>query len=128
METLDLKQNVRKTKYCKRYEAGTLDSRSPVFISADMIERFEKIFEKRKKEVAEDSYAPVQVYRINDRLYIADGKHRAAMSAYLGIKIKCVEISDDFLKDSFRQWVYRKMCKKRTQYSCNISLFEKIGK
>lgn len=124
MKALEKKQDLRTTEYCKRYANGTLDSREKVVISNKTINEFEKKFEIRKKEVIEENYSPVQVYKLHGKYYIADGKHRAALCTVLGQSVKCKVISNDFLNDSFRQWIYRKMLKNPDNYSRNLALFK----
>lgn len=124
MQALDEHRNVKQTDYCRRYAAGTLDGRSRVALSSHMLRTFEDKFADRRQEIVEECYAPVQVYKCHGRYYIADGKHRAALCVLLDKPIKCAEISDDFLQDSFRQWIYRKMLKNKKAYSKNLSLFE----
>lgn len=127
MEALDGGEDIRKTEYCIRQKKGTLDSRSSAAVKKSTVKGFKDKFCRRREEVLADSYAPVQVYRLGEKYFIADGKHRAAMCAHLGKKVKCVEISSDFLLDSFRMWMYGKMKKKPKDYSRNISMFEKLN-
>jgi len=126
MSVIDNGKNIKQTDYCKRHENGTLDSRSAMVISENTLLNFKKTFKERKKQIIDVSYAPVQVYKIDGKYYIADGKHRAALCTYLNKSVKCVDIGTVFLKDSFRQWMYRKMCKNSSKYKRNISLFEKL--
>lgn len=124
MEALNNHLSIKNTEYCQRYKAGTLDSRARVSLSHRELQRMEEKFALRKQEILEGRYAPVQVYRRNGKYYIADGKHRAALCTLFECPIKCVEISADFLKDSFRKWIYRKMYKKQKEYTRNLMLYE----
>lgn len=126
MGAIDNDEDIKQTDYCKRYENGTLDSRSAAVISENTLFNLKKIFKDRKKQIIEESYTPVQVYTIEGKYYIADGKHRAALCTYLNKPVKCVDIGTVFLKDSFRQWMYRKMCKNSSKYKKNLSLFKKV--
>ncbi|GLL52300.1 hypothetical protein [Tetragenococcus halophilus] len=126
MDVIDNDENIKQTDYCKRYRKGTLDSRSAGVISEKDLFNYKEIFQHRKKQIIEESYEPVQVYMIEGKYYIADGKHRAALCTYLNKSVSCVDIGTVFLKDSFRQWMYRKMCKSSSKYEKNISLFKKV--
>lgn len=124
MRLLDNGEQIESSEYCVRYKNGALDGRYPVIVNAKEIERFHNYFCKRKDEVENDIYLPVQVYKVGKLYYLADGKHRAALSCLMGKKIKCIEISNDFLKDSTRMWIYERMKKNNSCYKKNIELFE----
>lgn len=128
MEALENGNDPRQTDYCKRYQNGTLDTRSPTPLTKGVLENFAKTFQKRKQEILAGVCEPVQVYRIGEKLYLADGKHRAALCALLGQPIRCEEIGPDYLNDSFRRWMYDAMCRKASRYQCNISLFQQIDR
>lgn len=123
MKLLDKGEKIEESEYCIRYKIGALDGRYPVIVNDKEIQRFQDYFVKRKNEIKSNMYSPVQVYKIGDRYYLADGKHRAALSCLLNGKTKCIEISNDFLKDSTRMWIYEKMKKKQSCYRKNIELF-----
>ena len=126
MEALENGKDPAETDYCKRYKNGTLDSRSPVPLTKTVLDNFANMFPKRKKEILDGVCEPVQVYRIGEKLYLADGKHRAALCAFLQKPIPCVEISPDYLNDSFRRWMYAAMCRKPKRYQRNINLFREL--
>lgn len=126
MEAMEKGENPAYTDYCKRYKNGTLDTRSPVKLTKAVLDNFAKTFPKRKKEILDGVCEPVQVYRVGEKLYLADGKHRAALCAFLGKTIPCVEISPDYLNDSFRRWMYDAMRRKPAQYQKNIQLFREL--
>lgn len=124
MKALKNNNNIKNTNYFKRYYNGSLDGRRRRRINNEDIKRFKIKFNMRLKEIEEKSYEPIQVYRIGEKYYIADGKHRASLCLLYYKKIKCVEISNDFLKDSIRMWMYKKMKKKENRYKKNIKLIE----
>ena len=126
MKTIEAGDDVSMSDYCKRCEKGALDGRSAIHMNRYEIERLKEFYKQRKTSILENSIGPAQVYKINGQYYLADGKHRAALAASLGLKIRCVEISSDFLKDSYRMWIYRKMIEKKELYKLNILLIDKI--
>lgn len=126
MEALESGKDPLATDYCKRYQNGTLDTRGPVPLTKTVQDHFAQTFLKRKQEILAGDYEPVQVYRVGEKYYLSDGKHRAALCALLGKPIWCVEISPDYLNDSFRRWMYDAMCRKPEQYQRNINLFRQL--
>lgn len=126
MEALENGKDPAETDYCKRYKNGTLDARSPVPLNKAVMTNFATTFPKRKKEILNGVCEPVQVYRIGEKLYLADGKHRAALCALMRKPVPCVEISPDYLNDSFRRWMYDAMCCKPDRYQRNIALFRQL--
>lgn len=125
MRALDGGDDLLKTEYCERFKTGTLDSRSGVFVSKKMLQMFCRKYGMRRQEIEKECYKPVQIYQVADKYYIADGKHRAALCAYMGQPIVCIEVSPELLQDSFRLWMYRKMMRKPNVYKKNLMLFEK---
>lgn len=113
MKAIDNGTRIEDTDYYYRAQKGILDSRECLRMSNDYIAMMEKKFKERVEEIKTGSYEPIQVYCVNNRYYIADGKHRAALCAYIGKTVRCRVISDDFLKDSYRMWMYSKMKKKK---------------
>ena len=86
-------KDISNTDYFIRYTNGTLDWRlwqSPK--CKDEIFRIK--FEMSKKEIMENKYPPVIVYRIGDKQYLFDGKHRAAMCLLLEKTILCKEVEN----------------------------------
>lgn len=125
MQALERGEDPLKTEYAQRFSQGRLDGRTAWRVKPGDAEDFRRHFEARKEEILNDTVPPVQVYRVDGRLYLADGKHRAALCTMLGREIRCMEISNDFLKDTYRMWIYAKMQRHRQFYKKNICLFEK---
>lgn len=126
MKLLDKGEKIENSEYCIRYKKGALDGRYPVIINDKEIQRFHDYFSRRKYEIENDIVLPVQVYKVSGIYYLADGKHRAALSYLINRRIKCIEISNDFLKDSTRLWIYERMKKSNSCYKKNIELFNKM--
>lgn len=126
MKALVNSQSIEETEYCRRATIGTLDSRTSQNISFAFIDSLHKTYKSRFKEITEDSYRPIDVYKVGERYYIVDGKHRAALCAYLGKAIQCNIISSDCMKDSYYAWNYEKMKNKPDLFSHNIKFIENI--
>ena len=118
MSALNGGKNIVETEYYTRYSNGYLDERTAILISKRKLESFLSTFECRKNEIANDEYNPVLVYERHGRLYIYDGKHRAAMCALLGKQVKC-RFVENFLD-------YDGMVKRRVELmKANRDLFSK---
>ena len=109
MHTILREFPIEETDYYKRALRGELDTRGPLNLNDKNLKSMKGKFDKRKNEIEADCYQPIQVYELDNRYYIADGKHRAALCAMLGKKVRCDVISTDYLKDSFRIWILKKM-------------------
>ncbi len=109
MRTILLKGEIRKTEYCRRLEQGSLDARKKMYISSKREKIFIDMFKKREKQIELNEYPPVKVYEVDKKLYVVDGKHRAALCALMGRKVKCEKISSDYLKDSFLSWLHSRI-------------------
>lgn len=83
--------NPLNSDYYYRYIKGTLDWRHCQLRSKDPKRFFEKN-EKSKKEIEKGEYKPVVVYYWKNRCYIFDGKHRAALCAFMNIPIRCLVV------------------------------------
>lgn len=125
MKALNNGTDISNTDYYKRYSDGTLDSRIPTYINAIIRDIFRKMFKKRKKEIEQDNLEPVTVYELDGKYYIADGKHRAALCALFKKEVPCVVISRDYLIDSYRLWMLKKMKKNEKYYKKNIEIYNK---
>ena len=86
-------EDLSKTDYIERYQRGTLDGRQ----GRPLIKDFSLFQERCNTRIGQlDDMQPVMVYRVNDRYYIYDGKHRAALCALLGVKVRCILVDYRF--------------------------------
>lgn len=123
MRLLDNKGDIKGSEYISRLNKGTLDER--VAINNKTIEKinFLQTFNEKLLKIKNDQYEPILVTNISNKLYIIDGKHRAALCSYLGKSIKVKEISSyQYNVTSFR--MYMKMSNKPNCYREHIKLFE----
>lgn len=128
MRTLSQGGDIAKTSYIRRFRTGTLDWRNPMIVSSKDIHHFEQTYSKRCQEIQSDTYLPIQVYNYNGRYYILDGKHRAALCALMGRQVRCIEVSHDFLYDSFNAWMFEKMKTEPNSFKKNIEFIEGVYK
>lgn len=91
MSLLDNNEDISHSNYIKRFYNGTLDARIP----HKKYNNYSSFYRKHrfvKSEIIKGTYSPVVVYKIKEKYYIYDGKHRAALCAYLSVPIKCAII------------------------------------
>lgn len=124
MKDLLDKKPVAESDYIQRFYKGCLDWRDIEKPKTDYTV-FMKKFEDIKKSVESDSYPPVQVYRLGHRLYVHDGKHRAAMCAALSKDVRCCEVSHLYYTTG--AWIYLyKFIVNRDQYKKHTLFYNKI--
>lgn len=120
------KKEINQCEYIKRLKNGIIDIRIPMkYNKAELNQRFKK----RLDTVANQNYEPIIVYKLEDKYYIVDGKHRAALCVLLGHEeINCVEIpSSSIGADRFMWWLYAKMRKnKKEQYKVHDKFFNQL--
>ena len=117
-------EDIMNTEYIKRFKKGTLDNRLPrKNINKLFLTHMKDKFNKKLKLINSNDYSPIKVYKNNNRFYIADGKHTAAMCALLNKNIKCVEVPG-IKYDSFVIRLYKKMLERENEYSKHIKFYE----
>ena len=89
-------KSVEATDYAKRWSDGTLDWRRQMPVSVSIAE-WKKVAKKRIQEVENNNYKPVLVYLHDEKYYIYDGKHRAALCAAFGKKVVCEVIPESYV-------------------------------
>lgn len=117
----------RACEYVRRMLGGSLDERYEIV--AFYLDRnyFRNCFEKRMREIESDNGECVVAYKHNDRYYIHDGKHRAALCALLGVDVKCKIIDFSAVCADFNSKKIAKLMK-RGQYTKHQSIFSAIGR
>jgi hypothetical protein len=120
-------QNVRLNgcEYLNRVQKGRLDFRKPQKITNEFIEEFKKDIFDIYDQVKEGTCEPIKIVKRGNINYIADGKHRASLYAFLGRQVPCIDITPA-ISDSFFWWVYRLMLKEEKEYSKHISYFKSV--
>lgn len=103
-----------KSDYVDRCQKGTLDGRRGRLIIKDF-SLFKNRCNTRIKQL--EDMQPVLVYKVRNRYYIYDGKHRAALCALTGVKVKCILV-DYYFKDNA---LYKIMAKK-SNYNKHLNL------
>lgn len=97
MKALRDDEELSQTEYIHRFESGTLDGRRGVPHIKDF-SLYRTKFVQHMQEFNNNSIEPVLVYKVKERYYVYDGKHRAALCTLMGEKIPCklVDAEDRF--------------------------------
>lgn len=104
------------TEYLARIRTGTLDRRPPRHMSTKHLRELRRRYDLAMEALRAGTIEPVKIARLRERLYIVDGKHRAALAATLSGSVRCVDASQVFC-DSYYAWVARMMDERPTEYS-----------
>ncbi len=84
--------------YIKRWLSGTLDWRYGYKKPKDF-SFFINRYKDAKKNIEKNQIKPIIAYKLGEKYYIYDGKHRAAMCAYNKIPVPCfVFDAEDIIK------------------------------
>lgn len=102
-------EDVKNTDYYKRFITGKLDGRHCQ--RKRKVSYFYDKNKKAKESIESGNYKPVQVYYWKGKYYICDGKHRAALCAYLQRDVKCVLVPSvsQFAHTAINKEIYRIM-------------------
>lgn len=110
-------------EYLMLENKGALDSRESINRS---IEKHLNVYNEVKSQIEEEKYTPVSYYIVDEKKYIHDGKHRAAMCAYLGKKVKCVEVSPTSVCSEYMIRLKREIVKKPGLFTKHQRIIEVI--
>lgn len=111
MEAFLHNTDLYETEYVKRTINGTIDWRRPQKVKD--LSYWKGRFKKVYPCVDNDSYSPVVVYLRKGKYYIYDGKHRAALCAMLGRKVKCTLIPDNCVTGFYGRYFFSIMKNKK---------------
>ena len=124
VECLCQKGDPEQTDYIRRYYTGTLDGR----IGHSKIRDYSDYFGKnvqRQEEIMTGNIDPIMIYDWKGRKYIQDGKHRAALCAFLGKDIPYILIDENTLFGGITECKLRIAKKKSKDFDKHIQFFEK---
>lgn len=115
--------DITKTDYYKRFISGKLDGRHCQRERG--LDYFYEKNENIKLTIENDDYKPVIVYYYHNRLYIYDGKHRAAFCAFMNKSVRCVKIPSisDFGHMAINKEIYRIMSENK-HYSKHVRFLD----
>lgn len=124
MKSIDNGKDINETDYIKRFRSGTLDARYPHF--ARDISFFLHTYKARRDKIDSGEIEPIHVYKVGNICYIKDGKHRAALCAYLGRPIECHVLDNGKMVSTIGRIVSNMMATKK-EYSKHIELFNELN-
>lgn len=126
MEALERDDDLADTNpYLLCSRLGTLDFRWPHEITPAFLATLRERFERHCGLVEAGEPLKVKVIRVLDRMYIADGKHRAALALLKGIEVEGEDATPVYY-DSFFRWIERKMRERAAEYSKHLELFDAL--
>ena len=123
VELLKNNQKILDSEYMHRLQSGTLDLRQRKKISASKMKEFYTYFYRNSADIDNGSNKPIRVVCIGEKLYIADGKHRAAMCGLENKAVKCIDATK-LIYDSFYMWIIRKMKTREKDYRIHLSFYD----
>lgn len=127
MKALKEKKDISQTDYVNREKEGSLDGRFEQFVTQAELEKHKAIFDRQLRNIASQNGLPSVVYRTQLGYVIIDGKHRAALGAYINGKARCVIVdSSEILRDTYLRDLYRCMKKNEAEYTRNIAFIEML--
>lgn len=127
MSALMNKADLRQSDYVRRLEAGTLDGRLPMRLSEQIAVSMRRRFSERLREVQSEGMRQVMVFCVSGNTYVADGKHRAALCALLGIKPILVDVTPFLASDQMKGFI-RKMRASLGEYRKHMDFAASIGR
>ncbi len=122
MERLYSNKDFAQSEYFNRCRKGTIDMRYSHCLNR---KKTKKNFQKKLELVLSDNYPAVKVTKIEEKYYVMDGKHTAALCHMLKKPIKCVLIPHPYV-DSFFYVTYKMMLKSEKKYSKGIHFLSTI--
>ena len=119
IEAVNNGKDITKTDYYRRFINGSLDGRHCYWKRSASY--FHEKNEKAKQAIENGEYEPVVIYKWNDRYYICDGKHRAALCAFLNKDVRCIQVPSisGFKHAAINKEIYRIMAEDN-RYSKHI--------
>ena len=118
-------ENWEKTEYVRRMLKGELDERYEILAFYLEKDYFPNCYKRCMREIENNQEKPITVYRFNDRYYIHDGKHRAALCALLGLKVKCCILDIDNVCMEFNRKKVRHLMRDK-HYSRHQKIFQDV--
>lgn len=116
-------QNIADCDYIKRWMSGTLDWRYG-FIKPDNFTFFINRFNQSKENIKNNEIKPVIVYKLCEKYYIYDGKHRAAMYAYNESSVPCIVVDSKHMFSGVWEEMFMKVLNKK-DYTKHTELYKK---
>ncbi len=115
-------EDISECEYIKRWRKGTLDWRYG-FRKPKNYNFFVNKFNDSKKNIIEGKNKPSLVYKVGEKYYIFDGKHRAAMCLLNNIDVPCYIIDRTTMFSNV--WLFLlEMIKHDKNYSKHKKIFD----
>ena len=120
MKKLYAGEDISDCDYINRWISGTLDWRRG-FKRPKKFDFFIQRFNLSKECIEKNEIKPVMVYKLGEKYYMYDGKHRAAMCAYNKIPVPCIVVDTKHMfsgiwEEMFKKILNKKGYKKHTEF------------
>ena len=112
-----------KSSYFELAKKGALDGRDCWLESG---EKSMEHFRESRRQLESGNYKPIWFYVLDGKRYVSDGKHRAALAAYLGIPVCGIEIKYTAERSPTAIKLLKKMEQHPKVYSKNFEHLEKL--
>jgi len=115
-------EDLESSAYVARLVRGTLDFRPAGPVRRGLLDELRADLRAQLERVEAGEFEPVRTVEVGGRLYLMDGRHRAAMCALLGREIPTVDVNRVYY-DSFFWWVHAKMKQRPELYRRHLAYF-----
>lgn len=117
---------IKRSNYYERLGLGILDERNSIFINRKSEKMMVSKFKKSKSEILQRKSSEIFVYELDGKLYIIDGKHRAALASVINKTVNCIVLDKKIVQDGFWFELYKQMRKNPSVFQKNINFMLKI--
>jgi hypothetical protein len=125
MLALEAGGTVRGSEYALAQARGTLDFRRASPVSLAQCERMRARYRTLRTRIVAGNVPEVYVIRLNETLYILDGKHTASTALALRSPVLALDASP-FARDSYFYWMYRVMSQTPSDFATHLEYFGNI--
>ena len=127
MNDIIKQKNIGESEYVLRERKGYLDGRFGCIVNSKILNNHIKASNKNFDLVEKNNYEPVIVYKICNRFYIVDGKHRAAICATRKQPVFCKIVDTKSVAEcEYVKEIYVLLNKKPHEYQLNIEHIKNI--
>lgn len=120
MQALEQGQPLAETAYIRRLVDGTLDQRWPYGARHLRFQRFRQLYAARRAQILAGTYPPVRVLRVAGKYYVLNGKHRAALCALLGERVRCDVLDPAAVYAATLRRVHKRLSRRPAQFQTTL--------
>lgn len=125
VDAIDNGHDIASGVYLACVRRGTLDFRSPRAATPQLIGSLQDRFHQTTRLLDSGIKPVIKVVPLGGKLYIVDGKHRAALALRRGLSVECEDVTP-FFYDSFFDWMRRKMKEQAADYCKQLAVLDAV--